>query len=84
MAPLPQKRKYKVKLREEDGSDRSLFPGQPDFTRCDNTVITAKYNFLNFLPIVSIVFHGIIQLQSSFCSKALTKRIFLVPFKFIP
>ena len=43
-----------VKLREEDGSDRLLIPGQPDFTRCDNTLITSKYTFLNFLPIVSI------------------------------
>ena len=43
-----------VKLREEDGSDRLLIPGQPDYTRCDNTLITSKYTILNFLPIVSI------------------------------
>jgi len=40
-----------VKLREEDGSDRLLIAGQPDYTRCDNTLITSRYTYLNFLPI---------------------------------
>ena len=42
-----------VKLKEEDGTDRKLQAGKPDYTRCDNTLITSKYTFLNFLPIVS-------------------------------
>ncbi len=44
----------KVKIREEDGSDRLLTPGLPDYTRCDNTLITSKFTILNFLPLVSI------------------------------
>ena len=44
-----------VRLREEDGSDRLLIAGQPDYTRCDNTLITSKDTILNFLPIVSIL-----------------------------
>ena len=46
--------KHIVKLQEEDGSNRLLMAGQPDYTRCDNTLITSKYTILNFLPIVSI------------------------------
>eukprot|EP00531_Pseudo-nitzschia_arenysensis_P016673 CAMPEP_0116157348 /NCGR_PEP_ID=MMETSP0329-20121206/23298_1 /TAXON_ID=697910 /ORGANISM="Pseudo-nitzschia arenysensis, Strain B593" /LENGTH=1587 /DNA_ID=CAMNT_0003654453 /DNA_START=285 /DNA_END=5048 /DNA_ORIENTATION=+ len=41
----------KVKIREEDGSDRLLTPGLLDYTRCDNTLITSKFTILNFLPI---------------------------------
>eukprot|EP00536_Pseudo-nitzschia_multiseries_P002375 jgi/Psemu1/251596/estExt_Genewise1Plus.C_310085 len=43
--------KHIVKIKEEDGSDRILKAGMPDYTRCDNTLITSKYNFFNFLPI---------------------------------
>ena len=43
-----------VKVKEEDGSERSLLAGVPDHTRCDNTLITSKYTILNFLPKVSI------------------------------
>eukprot|EP00537_Pseudo-nitzschia_pungens_P017531 CAMPEP_0172409442 /NCGR_PEP_ID=MMETSP1061-20121228/76369_1 /TAXON_ID=37318 /ORGANISM="Pseudo-nitzschia pungens, Strain cf. pungens" /LENGTH=1620 /DNA_ID=CAMNT_0013145597 /DNA_START=1731 /DNA_END=6593 /DNA_ORIENTATION=+ len=40
-----------VKIKEEDGSNRLLKAGMPDYTRCDNTLITSKYNFFNFVPI---------------------------------
>ena len=46
--------KHIVKLQEEDGSNRLLMVGHPDYTRCDNTLITSKYTILNFLFIVSI------------------------------
>lgn len=38
-----------VKVKEEDGAARVLIAGQPDFTRCDNTLITSRYTILNFL-----------------------------------
>ncbi|OEU23504.1 putative phospholipid-translocating P-type ATPase, partial [Fragilariopsis cylindrus CCMP1102] len=31
--------------------DRVLTAGLPDYTRCDNTLITSKYTILNFLPL---------------------------------
>lgn len=46
---VPKKRI--VKIKEEDGTDRNLQAGMPDYTRCDNTLITSKYTILNFLPI---------------------------------
>ena len=42
-------------IKEEDGSDRVVTAGLPDYTRCDNTLITSKYTILNFLPLVSYV-----------------------------
>ena len=42
-------------IKEEDGTDRVLIAGLPDYTRCDNTLITSKYTILNFLPLVSYV-----------------------------
>ena len=41
--------------KEEDGTDRVVTAGLPDYTRCDNTLITSKYTILNFLPLVSYV-----------------------------
>lgn len=41
-----------MKLQEEDGTDRVLVAGLPDYTRCDNTLITSKYTPWNFLPLV--------------------------------
>ena len=43
-------------IKEEDGTDRVVTAGLPDYTRCDNTLITSKYTILNFLPLVSYVF----------------------------
>jgi hypothetical protein len=37
-----------------DNEDRVLVAGRPDFERCDNKVLTAKYSLLTFLPIVSL------------------------------
>ena len=44
------------KLQEEDGTDRVLVAGLPDYTRCDNTLITSKYTPWNFLPLVRSLF----------------------------
>ena len=38
---------------DDDMSERLLLAGRPDFERCDNNVVTAKYTALTFLPMVS-------------------------------
>lgn len=34
--------------------DRVLVVGRPNYERCDNTIITARYTLLTFLPVVSV------------------------------
>lgn len=38
---------------EEVEVDRLLTPGNADYARCDNKVVSARYTVWNFLPIVS-------------------------------
>jgi hypothetical protein len=33
--------------------DRVLLAGKPDYERCDNKVLSARYTPLNFFPVVS-------------------------------
>jgi hypothetical protein len=42
------------KPQDEDG-DRILVAGRPNFNRCDNMIVTSKYNAWTFLPVVRIV-----------------------------
>jgi hypothetical protein len=37
----------------EPEADRLLVLGRPDYDRCDNKVVSARYTFYNFLPVVS-------------------------------
>jgi hypothetical protein len=30
--------------------DRTLVPGRPDFERCDNKVVSARFTVANFIP----------------------------------
>jgi hypothetical protein len=39
----------KKKVKEPD---RVLIPGKPDLERCDNKVVSARYNVVTFLPVV--------------------------------
>jgi len=36
----------------EEKADRLLIPGRPDYERCDNKVVSSRYTFYNFIPIV--------------------------------
>ena len=45
-----QNRSKSPSLQKE--SDRILLPGKPDFERCDNRVISARYTALSFFPMV--------------------------------
>jgi hypothetical protein len=38
---------------EREERERVLMAGRPNYYRCDNKIITAKYTVWNFLPIVS-------------------------------
>lgn len=38
--------------KKEKEPDRVLLPGKPDFERCDNKVVSARYTIYNFLPVV--------------------------------
>lgn len=38
---------------ERDETERILVAGRPNYQRCDNTVITAKFTVFTFLPLVS-------------------------------
>lgn len=39
--------------KKDKEPDRILLPGKPDFDRCDNKVVSARYTIYNFLPVVS-------------------------------
>jgi hypothetical protein len=39
----------KKKVKEPD---RVLIPGRPDLERCDNKVVSARYNVVTFFPVV--------------------------------
>ena len=48
MAPKSKKKKDKKE------PDRLLIVGKPDYERCDNKVVSARYSPLTFLPVVRI------------------------------
>jgi hypothetical protein len=50
----------------EPEADRLLVLGRPDYDRCDNKVVSARYTIYNFLPVVS-----------GHC-----RRLFLVPYSY--
>ena len=40
---------------DHEETERILVAGRPDYSRCDNTVITAKFTAWTFLPLVSLI-----------------------------
>lgn len=43
-----------MKHKKDKEPDRILIPGKPDYDRCDNKVVSARYTLYNFLPVVSL------------------------------
>ena len=39
-------------INDGEETERVLTAGRPNFDRCDNKIITAKYTALSFLPMV--------------------------------
>ena len=39
-------------VEEEPEADRLLVLGKPDYDRCDNKVVSARYTIYNFIPVV--------------------------------
>ena len=40
------------KKKDKKEPDRILIAGKPDYERCDNKVVSARYSLLTFLPVV--------------------------------
>lgn len=43
------------KKKDKKEPDRVLIAGKPDYERCDNKVVSARYTPLTFLPVVRFV-----------------------------
>ena len=54
---------------EHDETERVLIAARPNYHRCDNTVITAKFTVFTFLPLVSGDGRMICRMATSFLKK---------------
>ena len=53
----------------DDGKDRTLVAGRPDFARCDNMVTTSKYTVWSFLPLVRRIVYRVYVILKFLVSK---------------